>query len=130
MYRKDPIDELSHETLEKIIVTVSRVTAQEVLQQLYLTPKFIKYSQAYRLYGRPSVERWIKHGLLSTHLHEAGKSRGKLSVSEMETLSNVDDIFSYEYSLKEKRRQNNKEEPNSNIFDQIDIDILWVRPPY
>lgn len=130
---EDSFENLSMETLKKVIMTVARVTAHQVIEQLQLTPKFIKLNQAYKLYGRGYVDRWIKQGLITPRFGEIENSRGRICVSELEALASVEDIFTYEHELRNKRsaEKAGKKYVSKAKYRNLDpVDPNWLSHPY
>lgn len=130
---EDTFEHLSMETLKKVIMTVARVTAHQVIENLQLTPKYIKYNQAYKLYGRSSVDRWIKEGLITPRFWEIDSIRGKICVSELEAIAAVEDVFTYEHELRNRKcaEKKGKKYVSKVKYRNLDpIDPKWISPPY
>ena len=126
MYKREPIEELSHETVKKIIMTVARVAAQCTIEKLHLTKTRISLSQAYRAYGRGTVTRWIDEGLIDPQ-SEPNTNKRHIPVSELEALLSCDEIFKHEIELGNMRA---KEEREKMIIAKRNNRLGWDRDPY
>lgn len=57
--------EISKEQLSTLLEQAATLGAIKALASSGATKPFLKKSEAYRLYGRSTVERWFKEGLLT-----------------------------------------------------------------
>lgn len=126
MYQREPIEELSHETVKKIIMTVAKVAAHCTIENLHLAKTRISLSQAYRAYGRGTVTRWIYEGLIEPQT-ELNTNRRYIPISELEAVLSCDDIFKHEIHLGNMRAREAREKM---IIAKRNHRLGWDRDPY
>lgn len=68
---------------------VSNALAESGLQD------WLTKADAYRIYGRGNVDRWVSEGLISSHPCEGGTSRKCLDRKELETVAASSNRITY-----------------------------------
>lgn len=79
------IKSLLHEqtkALEKIIEQQIETTVNKTLVGTGSLKRFLKKTEAYRLYGRNAIDRWVSQGLLQSH--KDGVSAGVYRIDRFE----------------------------------------------
>jgi hypothetical protein len=74
-------------------------TTIEVLEKLSLIKPYLKKSEAYRLYGRQTVDRWIKEKLITPIKDRENNGMIRLNRTELEKASLTSNRMSYFNSL-------------------------------
>lgn len=83
--------------IAKLIKSIAKLTATEMLTLSGGLKPFISKSEAYRMYGRGKVDKWIAEGYLSLSQDEAGtSSKMRINRSEIDALAQADDLIHYQ----------------------------------
>lgn len=84
-------------TLARAMRTIARLTATEMLTMTGGIKPFISKSEAYKMYGRGKVDKWVSEGHLSLSQDEIGtSSKMRINRGEIEALAEADDLISYQ----------------------------------
>lgn len=73
--------------LQNLLTTASTLAVKRVLLELGLVKTFLSKTEAYKLYGRGTVERWISEGLIKPHKDGSDSSKVRLERMRLEALS-------------------------------------------
>ena len=120
---KELIDLFSMDTMKKIIMTVARVASHVTIEKMHLTKSFLSQSQAYRIYGRGNVQKWIEMGLITPRMSDEDSNRKKILISELEAVLACENIFKYEMERDNKRFEEQRQAGEQNYPG-------WEKEPY
>ncbi len=87
--------------LRKLLTDQGEIAARNVLISLGLTKPTLSAKEAYTLYGRKTVERWVREGLITPHKDGPKNSAVRYAAIELEVLSKSSNRLSYFLSLEQ-----------------------------
>lgn len=83
--------------LAKVLGSLAKLTATEMLTMSGGLKPYISKSEAYRMYGRGKVDKWISEGHLSISQDESGtSSKMRINRSEIDALAQADDLVHFQ----------------------------------
>lgn len=95
--------------LARVLGTLAKLTATEMLTMSGSLKPFISKSEAYRMYGRGKVDKWISEGHLSIGQDEVGtSSKMRINRNEIEALAQADDLVQYQIMKDNEARSEKK----------------------
>lgn len=96
-------------TLARVLRAMAKLTATEMLTQTGGLKPYLSKAEAYRKYGRGTVDKWINEGHLSLSQDEAGSSsKMRINRSEIEALAEADDLLQYQITKDNEKRASEK----------------------
>lgn len=105
-------------TLAKVLRTIAKLTATEMLAQTGGIKPYMSKAEAYRKYGRGVVDKWISEGYLSLSQDEIGSSsKMRINRSEIEALAEADDLLQFQINRTNEERRNKK--PNHTKASRV-----------
>jgi len=81
--------------LNKMLTDASELAAEKVIIKMGLGKPFISQNQAWKVYGRRTVERWIEEGLIEPTKDGTSTSNIRLDRMQLETLSKTSNRHTY-----------------------------------
>jgi hypothetical protein len=87
--------EISRIQLEKFMQDVAELAAITTLVKAGLLKPYLKKSEAFNIYGRRNVERWLSGGLLTARKDGDHSAAWRLDRVEMETIAKATSIYHY-----------------------------------
>lgn len=78
-----------------IFQSAVRSGSEKAMSENGLLKDRLSNSEAYRLYGRENVSRWIKEGLVNTQVSSANTRRTTISRTEIEAVASKSNRISY-----------------------------------
>jgi len=93
--------ELSFSELKDLLTMASEEGANKVLIETGVLTKTISKAEAYRMYSRPSVDRWIREGLITVEKDGLNSSKGRIDRMEIERVSKTSNRMSWFNQLNE-----------------------------
>lgn len=92
-------------TIAKVMRSIAKLTATEMLTMTGGLKAHISKAQAYKMYGRGKVDKWISEGYLSLSQDELGTSSTmRINRGEIEALAEADDLLSHQISRDNESR--------------------------
>lgn len=84
-------------TLAKMLRSIAKLTATEMLTQTGGLKPYISKAEAYEKYGRGTVDKWIREGYLTLRQDEIGTStKMRIDRGEIEALADADDLLQFQ----------------------------------
>ncbi len=80
--------------LSSVLKEVAKLGAQEALIQAKIIPSHITKSKAYKLYGRSTVEKWIKAGAIQCYQDDSS-SKCMLSATDLAAVATSQSLIQY-----------------------------------
>jgi len=84
--------------LRALMVDAGTVAAKKALTDAGLVKATMSKRAAYKKYGQPTVDRWLKNGLIQPNRDNYGKFSFRLDANELEALSKADNRHRFIYS--------------------------------
>ncbi|QQT26852.1 hypothetical protein [Sphingobacterium spiritivorum] len=96
-------------TIAKVLRSMAKLTATEMLTMTGGLKSYISKAEAYKMYGRGKVDKWIADGHLSISQDEVGtSSKMRINRGEIEALAEADDLLSYQIEKDNESRAKEK----------------------
>lgn len=84
-------------TIAKVMRSIAKLTATEMLAMTGGLKPYISKAEAYKMYGRGKVDKWIADGHLSISQDEVGtSSKMRINRGEIESLAEADDLLQFQ----------------------------------
>ena len=87
--------EISEHQLQKIVSSAAEIGASYALSRTGKTKPYLKKAEAFRLYGRKHVERWIEEGLITPRKDGDHSAAWRIERLEIEALAKAMDLLRY-----------------------------------
>jgi hypothetical protein len=87
--------EISRIQLEKFMQDIAELAAITTLVKAGLLKPYLKKSEAFNIYGRRNVDRWLSNGLLTPRKDGDHSAAWRLDRIELETISKATSIYHY-----------------------------------
>ena len=71
--------------LKELLVDAAEIAASKAMENLGSLPPFISKAEAYRMYGRKQVDRWIAEGILKQY--KDGNNTSKIRISRQNIMA-------------------------------------------
>lgn len=95
--------------LAKVLRSMAKLTATEMLTQTGGLKPYLSKAEAYKMYGRGMVDKWITDGHLSVSQDEIGSSsKMRINRGEIEALAEAEDLLSYQINRDNEKRNTSK----------------------
>jgi len=80
---------------KNMLIDVAEIAIERYRVEKGEIPSFIKKTEAWRLYGRTTIDRWLKEGLIKPKKDGNGTAMVRLDRIELELLSKSSNRHSY-----------------------------------
>ncbi|WP_432328114.1 hypothetical protein ACRQ5D_34195 [Mucilaginibacter sp. P25] len=87
--------EISRIQLEKFMQDVAELAAITTLVKAGLLKPYLKKSEAFNIYGRRNVDRWLSNGLLTPRKDGGHSAAWRLDRVELETIAKATATYHY-----------------------------------
>ncbi|SEO09783.1 hypothetical protein SAMN05192574_105292 [Mucilaginibacter gossypiicola] len=85
--------EISRIQLEKFMQQVAELAAITTLVKAGLLRPYLKKSEAFNIYGRKNIERWLEQGLITPRKDGDHSAAWRLDRVELETIARAISIY-------------------------------------
>ena len=87
--------EITISQLQRLLESASEIGAKRALAEAGLIKPYLKKSEAYRMYGKANVERWLREGLLKPRKDGRASASWRLERAELESIAKASNRASY-----------------------------------
>ena len=87
--------QLTQGQLAKLLTSAAKIGAIEALTQAGVLKTYLKKADAFRMYGRANVERWIQEGLITPRKDGNHSASWRLDRKELEAVANASNRNTY-----------------------------------
>jgi len=81
--------------LNKMLTDAAELGARRIAKELGISKPFMSQNEAWKIYGRRTIERWIEEGLITPQKDGNATSKIRLDRMELETLSKSSNRHTY-----------------------------------
>lgn len=87
--------EISQSQLSNLLFQAAELGAKKALSEAGVIKPYMKKSEAYRMFGRASIERWIQEGLLTPIKDGDSSSTVRLDRVQVESIARTSNRHTY-----------------------------------